>query len=381
MAEVLEQLSMTESPLAESLLAKVHRQLGATFVEQDGWSLPASYGDSANEYAAVRDGGAGLIDLSSRGRILVSGSEAVMFLNGLLTNDVKTLELNSWMTAAFPNVQGRLLAFSRILHLENGFLFDTEAAAHQTVLNKLERFTTAGDFRVTDLTATKSMISIQGVRATQVMENVFGESASSLERNRVAKLEFRSTAVEVILATHTGESGFDLFMNTDQVEIIWQAICDEGATPVGSEALDVLRIEAGIPRYGIDMDDTRVVLETGLDEAVSFTKGCYIGQEIIARIHWRGHVAKKLAGVQFDDRIQARAGDKFLSTDGKEIGLLTSAVFSPRLNRTVALGYLKYDYLALGTEVEIVAGDSAKQGKVTPLPFVRGSWYEADSNS
>src|SRR5947199_1712492 len=106
----------------------------------------------SSEYTAVRDGGAGLIDLSLRGRILVSGSEALMFLNGLITNDMKTLALNSWMPAAFANVQGRLLAVVRMLHREEGFLLDTESATHETILKLLERFTFAGHFRVTDRT-------------------------------------------------------------------------------------------------------------------------------------------------------------------------------------------------------------------------------------
>src|ERR1700704_3006615 len=106
---------------------------------------------ASTEYSAVREGGAGVIDLSSRGRLLVSGSEAVMFLNGLITNDMKTLAVNSWMPAVFPNVQGRLIAAARIIHRQDGFLIDTESATLETVAKLLERFTMAGDFQVRDL--------------------------------------------------------------------------------------------------------------------------------------------------------------------------------------------------------------------------------------
>src|ERR1700730_17889075 len=116
---------------------------------------------SMAEYSAVRHGGAGLIDLSSRGRLLVGGSEAVMFLNGLITNDMKTLTVNSWMPAVFPNVQGRLLAAVRIIHREDGFLIDTEGPTFETVAKLLERFTLAGDFRVTDLTGETAMLSVE----------------------------------------------------------------------------------------------------------------------------------------------------------------------------------------------------------------------------
>ena len=129
-----------------------------------------------NEYSAVRDGGAGVIDLSPRGRLLVSGSEAVMFLNGLITNDMKTLAANSWMRAVFPNVQGRLLAVVRILNRADGFLIDTEAATHDKVVQLLGRFTLAGDFRVTDLTDQTACYSVQGNPSAAIMRQVFGET-------------------------------------------------------------------------------------------------------------------------------------------------------------------------------------------------------------
>src|SRR6266849_6293679 len=132
------------------------------------------------EYSAVRDGGAGLIELSSRGHILVSGAEVVMFLNGLITNDMKTLAVGSWMPAVFPNVQGRLLASVRVIHRDDGFLIDTESATHETVLKLLERFTMAGDFRVTDLTEDTVTLSIQGKRAREIISATLGEEAAKV---------------------------------------------------------------------------------------------------------------------------------------------------------------------------------------------------------
>src|SRR6185436_9487694 len=132
-----------------------------------------------NDYSAVREGPAGLIDLAPRGRILVSGSEAVMFLNGLITNDMKTLPANSWMRAAFPNVQGRLLAVVRILNRADGFLIDTEAATHDKVVQLLGRFTLAGDFRVTDLTDQTACYSVQGTQSATIMRQVFGATSAS----------------------------------------------------------------------------------------------------------------------------------------------------------------------------------------------------------
>jgi folate-binding protein YgfZ len=369
MSEVLEQKTAQALPLDA-----VHRSLGAEMSERDGWIIPASYSGFDSEYAAVRDCGAGLIDLSARGRLEVSGSEAPAFLNGLITNDVKGLQDGSWMTAAFPNVQGRLLAAVRVLRVGDSYLFDMEPATTAKVLQTLSRFVLAGDFRVADRTAELVSLSVQGKDAAHVVTGVLGAPIAALERNRVAVVEWQGVEVRVIRETHTAEDGFDLFVPVAAGAAIWEALNAAGATPVGENALNVLRIEAGIPLYGVDMDDSNVVLETGLDDAVSFTKGCYIGQEIIARIHWRGHVAKKISGLILEEGTVDRDG-KLHAEDGKDAGRITSVTVSPRLGKTIALGLVKYSYLPPETLLRVVSGDSEATVTVAALPFVRGSWY------
>lgn len=378
MAEAAEQLGVQKLALGEA-----HAGLGASMTERDGWSIPASYGDVTQEYAAVREAGAGLIDLSSRGRLLVTGSEAVQFLNGLITNDMKTLEVGSWMPAAFPNVQGRLIASVRVIRLRDEgtekkvcptFLIDTEAATHEKVLKTIERFTLAGDFHVTDRTNEMVMLSVQGKKAISVVGSVLGAAAEGLAPRAVRQISLQQTEataeLTIIHASHTAEDGFDLIVDSAEAGSLWNALQQAGARPLGYDALEVLRIEAGVPLYGIDMDDTNVVSETNLDDAVSFTKGCYIGQEIIARIKYRGHVAKKLSGLLFEGTVAVGAGSVVNSAEGKEIGRLTSTTFSPKLNRTIALAYLKYDYLAPETAVKVAAGALELSATVVELPFV-----------
>jgi folate-binding protein YgfZ len=330
----------------------------------------------STEYSAVRDNGAGLIDLSSRGRLLVTGSEAVMFLNGLITNDMKTLAVNSWMAAVFPNVQGRLIAAVRIIHRDDGFLIDTEDVTLETVTKLLERFTFAGDFCIKDLTRETATLSVQGGNAAEIVRRVLGDTAAIVARGQVASAQLENgNAVTLIRATHTGEDGFDLFVDTNDAAMLSASLQAAGAQLLGREVTETLRIEAGIPRFGIDMDESRVVTETNLDDAVSFTKGCYIGQEIIARIKYRGHVAKKLTGVTMENEVALESEAKILSAEGKEVGSITSSTVSPRLKHTIALGYVKYDYLQPGTKVKVVAAEEEYPAVVTELPFVRGSWY------
>ncbi|HEX8148674.1 MAG TPA: glycine cleavage T C-terminal barrel domain-containing protein [Pyrinomonadaceae bacterium] len=378
MAEAVEsQAESRRSPLEES-----HRRAGALFVQQDGCVAAASYGDTAAEYEAVRGGGAGLFDLSARGRVEVSGAEAVQFLNGMLTNDVARLEEGAWMHAAFPNPQGRLLASTRVLKRGGAFLFDTEAATYPGVLKHLERFTLAGDFRVRDLTAQTVLLSAQGARAADFVGAALGAAAAATARGRVTLAPFGGAEVTVIRATHTAEDGFDIFADAADAEPLWDALTASGARPAGGDALEVLRVEAGVPRYGVDASDANVVLEV-LDEAeaVSYTKGCYAGQEIIARIHWRGHVAKRLAGAVFDRDAEPPSDARLRDcAQGREAGRITSSVFSPRLRRRVALALVKYDFLAPGTELKVFSGDAEVcAAHVAELPLVRGSWYAQPS--
>src|SRR6266850_499369 len=374
----------TEQLMTNALaLEKIHERLGASFRDEQGRRVPALYGDVNAEYAAVRDGGAGLIDLSSRGRIRVSGSEAIMFLNGLITNDMKTLAENRWMAAAFPNVQGRLIAAVRVTRLADEpankkasptFLLETEPVSHESVLKTIARFTMAGDFHVTDIRGETSLLSVQGKGATEITRKVLGEAAAQIPPDGALEIDWRQSTVTVIRATHTGEDGFDLIVKSTQAYAMWESLTAAGAQPVGHDALEILRIEAGIARYGRDMDETNVVTETNLDDAVSFTKGCYIGQEIIARIKYRGHVAKKLSGLMFEQDEPIEVGATIKSAEGKDIGRVTSVARSQRLKRTIALGYVRYEYLAAGTSVKVVSGDLEVAATVGVLPFVRGSW-------
>lgn len=344
----------------------------------------ASFGDAGAEYEAVRGGGAGLFDLSARGLVEVSGGEAVMFLNGMLTNDVAKLEDGAWMHAAFPNPQGRLVASTRVLRDGARFVFDTEPATYAALLKLLERFTLAGDFRVRDLTPETALLSLQGARAAEVVRAVFGDEVARLERFRVARADEGEGGEPalVIRATHTAEDGFDIFVKAESAAPLWQSLVEAGARPAGSDALEVLRVEAGVPRYGVDASDANVVLEVVNEaEAVSYTKGCYAGQEIIARIHWRGHVAKRLAGVVFDTDAEPPADARLREpAGGREAGRITSSVYSPRLRARVALALVKYDFLAPGTELKVFDGDEEVcDARVAELPLVRGGWHAEDS--
>lgn len=317
------------------------------------------------EYNAVREKSAGIWNYAGRGLIEVSGGEAVQFLNGLITNDIAKLEENKWMFAAFPNAQGRLIAMVRVLKKDGKFLFDTGAVTREKVFENLFRFTFAGDFIVQDLSDDFGVLSVQGEKSGEMIEQISGRKLN--EENEIAEFNFNGENILMIQSNHLSKNGFDLFVPKAVLEDLTKEFENQSAVKIGDEAFETLRIEQGTPRYGVDMDETNVVLETGIDSAVNFNKGCYIGQEIIARIHFRGHVAKKLTGLIFEDEnAEINHGDEIKTLDDKNAGKLTSVIFSPKLGKKIALGYVRYAFLEKGTELKV--GDA--KAVVEDLPFV-----------
>jgi folate-binding protein YgfZ len=277
----------------------------------------------------------------------------------------------------FPNIQGRLIAAVRVIRLQGqSFLLDTEAASRPAVLKTIERFTMAGDFQVTDTTDDTEMLSVQGTKAKETIELVLGISLDEVPRDGVFETTWKETVVTGLRATHTAEDGYDLSVNRESADELLNALINAGCTPISDETFETLRIEAGVGRFAQDMDETNVITEANLDDAISFTKGCYIGQEIIIRIKHRGHVAKKLTGLLLEPEAVVDNGAIIRSADEKEIGRITSTTFSPRLGRSVALGYVRYEHLTPGTTVKVDSSKTGVSATVSELPLVRGSWYE-----
>jgi aminomethyltransferase len=293
-------------------------------------------------YDHIRAGGAGFHE-QKRGLIAVWGKEAVQFLDGMITNDVKTLADDSQMLAAFPNAQGRMLALVRVLRQGDRFLIETNEATREKVFQNLFRFTYAGDFFVEDLSDSYQYLEIFG----STDELPPGEDTITFRSNFSLDCCCRPVDANAVKAHLTAA----------------------GAVTIPEDVYETLRIENGVPKYGGDMDETTIVPELGLEGLISYTKGCYIGQEIIARIHFRGHVAKQLTGLVSEPGAVATGfvpGTELKSIDGKNAGRITSATSSPRLKKDIALAYVRYDYLKEGTD--LVAAD--RRVTVKKLPFL-----------
>lgn len=282
---------------------------------------------------------------SNRGLIKVSGKEAVPFLDGLVTNNVKRLADGSRMLAAFANPQGRLIAIVRILRKGNEFFIETEAATHETIFRNLSRFVPAGEFFVEDLSDGFRFFEIFGHCEVPDGAHDFGNYPLP-----------------------------GLFVPMESAEAFLEWLESHGFTPISDSEYEIKRIEQGVPLFGIDVDENTIVPEISLEGLISYQKGCYTGQEIIARIHFRGHVAKRLTGViANDDSVEIKPGCDLVAQDGKNAGRVTSAVKSPKIGKSIGLAFVRYEFLASGTALLC----NGTEVLVADLPFIKAETGEA----
>jgi len=248
-----------------------------------------------------------------------------------------------------------------------------DARSKEKLIDTLSRFIVADDVEMEDLSETQMTLALQRPLSSQVLAAT-GIAASPSKMFQHCEATIAGTSVRLIRANDTGEDGYEIFVPSVQAESVWQTLLKVGAPlglrPVGLAAFNTLRIEAGLPWYGIDMDEGRIVLEVGLEEAISFKKGCYLGQEVVERATARGHVNRKLTGLVVQDDTLPVSGDK-LFHDSQEVGWVTSATVSPRLNRPIALGYVRREHLAPGTRLRIDRQGTPVIAEVTTLPFLR----------
>lgn len=361
---------MTELPLHP-----FHRELNARFGEVNGVEVVQHYGDPLAEHAALRTT-VGLLDLSFRSRLCLTGADRQRFLNGQVTNNVKDLKPGSGCYAALVTAKGKMQSDLNIYCLSDELLLDFEPGLGTTVADRFEKFVIADDVQVVDVAPHYGLLSVQGTKSADALCAALPaikpvESIMSFVSIKDPELG----EVYCVTQPRGTVAGFDLFVPTAALEKVvrslHKAVQNLSGRACGWEALELVRIEAGIPRFGADMDETNLASEAGIEgRAISYSKGCYIGQEVIARIRTYGQVAKSLRGLVLPDDLKAlpARGDK-LFYDGKEIGYVTSAIASPAFQRNIALGYVRRECNQPGTELILRSAAGEYPIKVVGLPF------------
>src|SRR5271169_2839671 len=329
--------------------------LGAASVgEYRGASTGARFGDPQAEFAALR-GGCGVYDLGFRAKISLTGGDRVRWLNGMVTNNIRDLAQGQGIYAFLLNPQGHILGDLYAYNRGDSIMIDSDQFQSEKLLATFDHYIIMDDVEVANLSDKLTAIGIAGPKAAEVL-HASGLEISKLEPLQFADVTWRNVAITVVRVDNPSVESYELWLSPGQVTLLEDALTQAGATQVGTAALELLRIAAGIPRYGQDIRERDLPQETEQQRALHFSKGCYIGQEIVERIRSRGNVHRKFTGFEVQGELPA-LGTK-IQVDGKDVGEVTSAALLPAVDgdHSVALGYVRREVAIPGKEFQ--AGDA-----------------------
>ncbi len=346
-----------------------------TKIELAGQSVVLTYSNVASEYEALRRR-AIVVNRSHRGRIRFTGAKAADVLTGLVTNDIGAIQPGQGAFAVALNAKGKVLSDLRVFRTEDDFLTDASPRSRDNWSGIVKKYVNPRLSKYSDESTALRSLGIYGVQARHVVEQMTGIGAPALgimPEYTHATVARDGNSVIVARSPDLGLEGFDLFVPAAGFDALWSAALHAHATPAGLSAWDIARIEAGRPEFGVDMDDATIPQEANLDllNAISYTKGCYTGQETVARVHFRGHVNKTMRGLRFTGALPPMKAGLF-DPSGKVVGEISSGVASPRLG-AIGLGMVRREIdngatlTARWTAGELGGGEA--QAEVVALPF------------
>jgi len=336
-----------------------------------GRHVTLHYGNIAAEYNALR-AGAMLVDRSARGRMRVDGPRAAEMVTGLVTNDVQALQPGMGCYAAALTPKGKIVADVRVFAREDHLIVDAPPRASAGWQSMVKKYINPALAPSRDLTPVLRAIGVFGASSRRLVASVTGLAAEELEPLAMYSHRAAATGGAPIMVARTPElelEGYEVFVPAEAFTPLWQQLLALGATPAGLHAWEIARIEAGRPEWGVDMDDTTIPQEANFDtlRAISYTKGCYVGQEVVARVHFRGHVNRHLRGLMAGKSEPAPEGAAVLAATGEQVGEVRSSALSPRLG-AVAIGMIRRE-VETGTDVTLQWEGGKVSAKVSALPM------------
>ena len=309
--------------------------------------------------------------VAPRSLIAVRGPDRASYLHGILTNDIVSLQSGSGCYSAWLTPQGRMLTDMFVFVQDDMILLDVPAEQAEATLRRLDDYRFSEDVQVADLVSELCAVWIHGPAAGGAVSHVARPPSDVGEwpDYRSARFEIDGSTALVVRADQAGVPGYGIYVEPARIRALQQSLAEIGAVEIGREALDTARIEAGHPIFGIDMTGDTIPLEAGIeDRAISMTKGCYVGQEVIVRVLHRGHgrIARKLVGLRVDGALPPRGARLF--AEERDIGWITSPAQSPRFG-PIALGYVHRDLSATGSVVTAETASGRSSATVSALPF------------
>ena len=331
---------------------------------------PQLYSSLAEEYKALIER-VGLLDRSHVGRLSVYGEDALDLLNRLSTNELMTLEVGRGVPTVLTSNKGRILDLLLVLRLEDHVLVLTSPESRQKLADWIDLYTFDEDVRVQDDAEQTAMLSLAGPGALDLLDGITGQSVSSLAPYDHLQVGIGDVDASIIRTDFARLPGYDVVVSVAEGRSLWREFLakveEAGGRPVGTQALETTRVEQGVPAYGKEISEEFNPLEANLLEVISFTKGCYVGQEVVTRLNTYKKVQKHLVGLRWDSDRVPEEGAKLL-VDGAQVGVVTSAVLSPKDGKAIGLGYARKAYVEPGTVVDAESANGQLATEVVELP-------------
>jgi len=348
---------MIETALHAHLVAA-----GASYDDDRGVALPRHFGDPEAEYGVLTRGAA-LVDVGFRTLVRATGPDRVSFLQGMVSNDVARLGAGEGCPALLLTVQGRVTADLRLAALADEILLDCDVRARDGMVAALEALLIADDVELVAPAEPPALIAVEGPGGAALLPG----PAAALEPFAHADVRVADAAVRVQRASEVRGEGFVLHVPRMHAAAVWEALVAAGARPCGMEALEGRRVEVGVPRVGLDMGEKTLALEVPVEDAISITKGCYLGQEVVARGTARGHVNRRLVPLLLAG--PAPASGAPLVRDGKDVGHLTTIARAFGAGTLAALGFVRREHWEPGTELAVRGGHAVTVARVASWPL------------
>ena len=365
-------LQIMDTPLLDE-----HKIADATLASFHGCILPDTFTSFADEYRAAREAVA-IFDTNWHTIVELSGPDRVRYLNAIVSNDVKTLAEGRGTLALLLNPQGHILAELEIYALQDKLLVLSHASVRERTVATLDKFIIMDDVTLSDVTEQFGSFAVEGPRAGTVIAEACGLALEGFSEHAVAEVQIDGVACQLIRHAHFALPGAEIIAPREHLGLLWNnlrasVVAQHGAA-IGMRALNSLRLEAGVPWFPDDFNDTVIPHEAALEAThISFTKGCYTGQEIVERVRSRGQVNRRRVQMKFSTiespapltRLYARgtetqsAENKAAETEpaeAKEVGIVTSSAFSPAANASIGMGYVRREHNSSGAILDFTGG-------------------------
>jgi tRNA-modifying protein YgfZ len=343
----------------ETPLIETHRAAGARLADYEGCVLPESFSDLDREYRAARESAA-LFDTNWHAIVTLAGRDRVKYLHNISSNDIKSLADGRGTLALLLNPQGHILAELEVYTLPEKLLVLSHASQRERTVATLKKYVIGSQVQIEDLSEQLGSLGVEGPRAVEVVQGSCGVALDELADLSIKETTIDAVPCYVLRRSHFGEPGSEIIAPRAHLPALWRKMLTEvrsaGGEPIGMAAFHALRLEAGVPWFPADFNDAMIPHEAAVETThVSFTKGCYTGQEIVERVRSRGHVNRKRVPLKFSAASPPAPGTK-LRANGAEVGYVTSAAFSPAADLAIGMGYVRREQFVPGTVVELDGG-------------------------